>query len=92
VIGSILALQKRSSSEQLRRPVGGNNVLAGEYSGRQSQEQRLQPDRAGRNAMKLLGWLAAAFVILMLVGCAVGQGPQSPAPYQHDNGGDIRSM
>jgi len=34
--------------------------------------------------------LAAAFVLLILVGCAPGQGP--PAPYPHDNNADIRSM
>jgi hypothetical protein len=51
-----------------------------------------EPDRAGRDAMSLSSWLAAAFLLLMLVGCAAGQGPPPPAPYPHDNGSDIRDM
>ena len=42
--------------------------------------------------MKLLSWLAAAFVLLILIGCAQGQGPPPPAPPPHDNGADIRNM
>ena len=42
--------------------------------------------------MKRLSWLAAAFVLLMLVGCAQGQGPLPSAPYPPDNSADIRNM
>ena len=44
------------------------------------------------NVLNLPSWLAAAFVLLMLVGCAAGQGPPPPSAYPHDNGTDIRSM
>jgi hypothetical protein len=49
-------------------------------------------DRAGRSAMRFSSWLSGTFVLLMLVGCAAGQGPPPPAPYPHDNGSDIRDM
>jgi hypothetical protein len=49
-------------------------------------------NRAGRSAMRFSSWLAAVFVLLILVGCAVGQGPPPPAPPPHDNGADIRDM
>jgi hypothetical protein len=52
-------------------------------------DERPEPDRGGRNAMSLK-LLAATIVLLILVGCAPGQGP--PAPYPHDNNADIRSM
>ena len=69
---------------------GRDDMLAGERARWQRQEQRPEPDRAGRNAMKRLSWLTAAFVLLSLVGCAADPGPT--APYPHDNGADIRSM
>ena len=52
----------------------------------------VKTDRAGRSAIRLSSWLVAAFVLLMLVGCAAGQGPPQPAPYPRDNGSDIRDM
>jgi hypothetical protein len=50
-----------------------------------------EPDRAGGGTMNLPSWLAVAFVLLMLVGCAAEQGPPRPAPYPHDNS-SIRDM
>jgi len=71
------------------RSVSRNDPLAR----RQRPEQSREPDRAGHGSMSLSSWLiAAAFVLLMLVDCAAGQGPPPPAASPHDNGSDIRSM
>lgn len=42
------------------------------------------------DVLNLLSWLAATVVLLMLVGCAMGQGPPSTAPSPRDNGADMR--
>jgi hypothetical protein len=50
-------------------PLGTDDMLAGDPSRRQRQEQRPQPDRADLGAMILLRWLAAVFVMLAVAGC-----------------------
>jgi hypothetical protein len=50
-----------------------------------------ESDRAGCDKMSLSSWLVATFVVLILAGCAGGQGPPPPAPNPHSSDADIRS-
>jgi hypothetical protein len=74
-------------------------MLAGELAGRQRQEQRREPDRTDRSAMKLRGWLAVVFALLALAGCIQATGgsgqasyatssPNNNGEYPRDRGGD----
>ena len=46
--------------------LGRDDVLAGEHSRRERQEQRPEPDRADLGAMNLHRWLAEVFLVLAL--------------------------
>jgi hypothetical protein len=76
--------------------LGGNDMLAGEPSCWERQEQRSEPDRADHGAMNLHRWLAALLVLCALTGCAqtaTGQGqtpaPSSPSDYGPERRGDM---
>jgi hypothetical protein len=70
----------------------GQGMTCWSVSPRVGKAKNNDPSLIGRSAMKLLNWLTAAFILLLLVDCAAGQGPPPPAPSPHDNGSDIRGM